>query len=96
MTPGAASAIMLEPDDDAVALLRDLSADSVVVVIRPGRDASGLALARAAIAALAPGCAPRRLNAVQPSDATDPEAIGRAVAYLASAPAVTGQIIALR
>ena len=88
--------VMLEPDDDAVALIRALSGDSAVVVIRPGRDATALALARAAVAALALERAPMRINAVAPGATTDTAAIAGAVGYLASAPAVTGQVIGLR
>ncbi len=88
--------VLLEPGDDAVAVLRALSGDSAVVVIRPGRKATALALARAAVAALALERAPMRINAVQPSSATAAAAIAGAVAYLAFAPAVTGQVIELR
>ena len=88
--------VVLEPGDDAVELIRALSGDSAVVVIRPGRDATALALAHAAVAALALERAPMRINAVQPGDTTDDVAIAEAVGYLASAPAVTGQVIVLR
>ncbi len=88
--------VALEPGDDAVALIRALSGDSAVVVIRPGRDSTALTLARAAVAALALERAPMRINAVQPGDTTDDVAIAEAVGYLASAPAVTGQVIVLR
>ena len=88
--------VALEPGDDAVALIRALSGDSAVVVIRPGRDATALAMARAAVAALAMERAPMRINAVEPGEDTDAAAIAAAVAYLATAPAVTGQVVTLR
>jgi len=88
--------VMLAPGDDAVAVLRALNGDSAVVLIRPGRDATALAMARAAVAALARERAPMRINAVEPGEGTDAAAIAGAVAYLAAAPAVTGQIVTLR
>jgi hypothetical protein len=88
--------VTLAPGDDIVAVLRALGGDSVVVVIRPGRDATALAMARAAVTALAMERAPMRINAVEPGEDTDAAAIAAAVAYLAAAPAVTGQVVTLR
>ncbi|GAA3704379.1 hypothetical protein GCM10022268_12490 [Sphingomonas cynarae] len=88
--------VVLEPGDDAVELIRALSGDSAVVVIRPGRNPTALALARAAVVALALERAPMRINAVEPGATTDVAAIAGAVGYLASAPAVTGQVMVLR
>jgi hypothetical protein len=95
MTGAAPLLVVLEPADDAVAVLRGVVGDSVVIVIRPGRDATAQAMARAGVAALALERAPMRINAVEPGEGTDPPAIDAAVAYLAAAPAVTGQVIAL-
>jgi hypothetical protein len=95
MTGASPPTVTLEPADDAVAVLRAAGGDSVVVVIRPGRDATAQAMARAAVAALALERAPMRINALEPGEGTDPAAVDAAVAYLAAAPAVTGQVIAL-
>lgn len=88
--------VTLAPGDDIVAVLRALGGDSAVVVIRPGRNATALAMARAAVAALAMERAPMRINAVEPGEDTDAAAIAAAVAYLAAAPTVTGQVLTLR
>jgi hypothetical protein len=87
--------IALMPADDVAMVLDGVEADSVVLMIRPGRGATALALVRAAIVASAQERAPRRLNAVEPGEHTDPAAIEQAVAYLHAAPAVTAQVIRL-
>jgi len=90
-----AATIALMPTDDVAAMLDGVGADSVVLVIRPGRDPTALALACATITALARARAPRRLNAVEQGEGIAPAAIEQAVAYLHAAPAVTAQVIRL-
>lgn len=82
--------------DDPVAVLRGVEADSVVLVIAPGRDPVALAMVRAAIGPLAVAHAPaRRVNAVCPSADTAPDRIDATVSFLDSARSTTGQVLDL-
>lgn len=88
--------IDLAPDADVRAVVAAHPGTDLVLVLMPGRDSVAQAMAEAAIGPLAVAIAPdARINAVVPSPDASPDAIAAAVAYLAAAHAVTGQLLAV-
>ena len=86
--------IDLAPDDDIAAAVRAATGESVVVVILPGRDALGRAMARGAVAPLAIERAPAmRVNAIVAGADAAPADIAAAAAFLATACSTTGQVL---
>ncbi|MDE0879424.1 MAG: hypothetical protein OSB00_12295 [Sphingomonas bacterium] len=83
----------LRLDEDAVAVIRATDAESLVIVMLPGRDPVTEAQIRAAIGPLAIEIAPRRINLVAVTDGADKDAIDALVAYLDAAESTTGQIV---
>mgnify|MGYP001102940772 CR=1 FL=1 len=83
----------LRLDEDAVAVIRATDAESLVIVMLPGRDPVTEAQIRAAIGPLAIEIAPRRINLVAVTDGADEDAIDALVAYLDAAESTTGQIV---
>jgi hypothetical protein len=84
---------VLAPIDDIAALVRGATGESLTIVIAPGRDPLGLALARAALAPLAIERAPMRVNALVPSQDAAPADVEAAVAFLERAVSTTGQVL---
>ncbi|MEG3164241.1 hypothetical protein U1701_06510 [Sphingomonas sp. PB2P19] len=79
--------------DDPVALVRDATDESVVVVIAP-RAPLAMAQARAAIGPLAVECAPgRRVNAVISKPGAAAADVDAAVKFLDGARSTTGQVL---
>ncbi len=88
--------IDLAPDADVRVVVAAHPGTDLVLVLMPGRDSVAQAMAEAAIGPLAVAIAPgARVNAVVPSPDASPDAIAAAVAYLAAAHAVTGQLLAV-
>ncbi|WP_322965756.1 Rossmann fold domain-containing protein [Sphingomonas fuzhouensis] len=84
----------LAQDADIAAVVAAHPGEDLVLVIHPGRDAVAQAMVEAAIAPLAIAAAPdARINAVIPTEGAGKAAIAAAVAYLAAAHAVTGQLL---
>ena len=83
----------LGPDDDAIALIRGCGDESLVLVMRAGRDPVGDSQVRAAIGPLAMEIAPRRVNLVAMAEGADDDAVDALVAYLETAESTTGQIV---
>lgn len=84
--------IVLTPEDDVAARLREAERPAVTAVVIPGRDPLALAAARAAVEVVAVERAPDvRVNAVLAGASASPAAVEAAAAYLAGAHAVTGQ-----
>lgn len=84
------------PGDDIAALVRGAEAESLVVIVAPGRDPLALAVARASIGPLAMEKAPGAwVNAVLVVEGADPADVDSAAAFLESARSTTGQVIEL-
>lgn len=84
--------LVLTPEDDAAARLREARGPAVTAVVLPGRDPLALAEVRAAVKVVAVERAPDvRVNAVLAGASASPAAVEAAAAYLAGAHAVTGQ-----
>lgn len=81
--------------DDVTEAVRTALAESVVIVIAPGRDLLALTLVLAAIGPLAIERAPMRINAVVPTEHARTADVDAAVAFLASARSTTGQVLAI-
>ena len=89
--------LTLEVDGDIVSSVRQVEADSIVVLVPPSSNALWTALARAAIAPLAielaPGC---RVNAIFVEDGARQVDIDSAANFLDHARSTTGQIVDVR
>jgi len=86
----------LAPDADIAAVAATYPGEDLVLVICPGRDGVAQAMVEAVIAPLAIAAAPdARINAVIPAEGAEQEVIAAAVAYLAAAHAVTGQLLSV-
>ena len=92
----AARRIDVAPGEDVAALVAANPGCDLILVLRPGRDSVAQAMAEAAIGQLAVAAAPdARINAVICLDSASDQAVAAAVAYLAAAHAVTGQLLTL-
>ena len=92
----AARRIDVAPGEDVAALVAANPGRDLILVLRPGRDPVAQAMAEAAIGPLAIAAAPdARINAVICRDTACDQAVAAAVAYLAAAHAVTGQLLTL-
>jgi len=92
----AARRIDVAPGEDVAALVAANPGCDLILVLRPGRDPVAQAMAEAAIGPLAVAAAPdARINAVICRDTASDQAVAAAVAYLAAAHAVTGQLLTL-
>ncbi|MGE7206620.1 Rossmann fold domain-containing protein [Sphingomonas sp. NPDC019816] len=88
--------IDLAPDADIRRTVAAHPGGDLVIVILPGRDSLDQAMVEAAIAPLAVMAAPgARINAVVPTPDAGPDTVAAAVAYLAAAHAVTGQLLSV-
>lgn len=86
----------LTPDVDVADAVAAHPGVDLVIVLMRGRDTVSQAMAEAAIGPLAIAAAPAaRINAVVPVADAGPDAIAAVVDYLATAHAVTGQLIAV-
>lgn len=86
----------LAPGADPVVAVAANPGVDLVLVLLPGRDPVAQAMAEAAIAPLAVAVAPgARINAVVPGPHASEADVAAAVAYLAAAHAVTGQLLAV-
>ncbi|WP_294234380.1 Rossmann fold domain-containing protein [uncultured Sphingomonas sp.] len=86
--------INLAPDADIVRVVADHPGVDLVLVVWPGRDPVAQAMTEAAIGPLAVAAAPAaRINAVIPAAGAGEDRVAAAVAYLAAAHAVTGQLL---
>lgn len=84
----------LAPDADIVRMVAAHPGIDLVLVVQPGRDSLAQAMVEAAIAPLAVAAGPAaRINAVLVGDGASEDAVAAAVVYLASAHAVTGQLL---
>ncbi len=84
----------LTPDADIVRMVAAHPGVDLVLVIQPGRDSIAQAMVEAAVAPLAVAAAPSaRINAVLVGEGAGEAAVAAAVAYLAAAHAVTGQLL---
>jgi len=92
----AARRVDLAPEADVSVAVAAYPGVDLVLVLTPGRDPVSQAMVEAAIAPLAISAAPvARINAVVPSPDASAEAVAAAVAYLAAAHSVTGQLLAV-
>jgi hypothetical protein len=92
----AARRIDLDPNADVAIMVTANPGVDLVLVLTPGRDPVSQAMVEAAIAPLAIAAAPAaRINAIVPTVDATAESVAAAVAYLAAAHAVTGQLLAV-
>lgn len=90
----AARRIDLAPDADILRAVAEHPGVDLILVIQPGRDPVVQAMTEAAIGPLAIAAAPdARINAVLVAEGAGQAAVAAAVAYLAAAHAVTGQLL---
>jgi hypothetical protein len=80
-----------------VAPLVEGTGDAALVLLFPPADHTHRSWRAAAVASLARGAVPRRINAIVSGDMAAPDsgAIAAALAYLEAAPGVTGQLLTL-